>query len=92
MPMFVYHLRADGSSVIETTAGGGAHRDAGEWRLNRDGTFSLLTSCPPAPEFGIGEPQLDEERSFVAALADGRLVMWNGDGSLLLVLSRQRSK
>jgi hypothetical protein len=90
--MFVYHLREDGSSVIETTAGRGRHRNTGEWRLNRDGTFSLLTWCPPDPEFGIDKAQLDEERSFVAALADGRLVMWNGDGSLLLVLSRQRSK
>jgi hypothetical protein len=91
-PLFVYHLREDGSSIIETTAGGGTHRNTGEWRLNRDGTFSLLTWCQPDPEFGIDKPQLDEERSFVAALADGRLVMWNGDGSLLLVLSRQRSK
>ncbi len=90
--MFVYHLRADGSSLIETTAGGGTHRDTGEWRLNRDGTFSLLTRCPPAPEFGIDEPQMEEDRRLVAALTDGRLVMWNGDGSLLLVLSRQRSQ
>jgi hypothetical protein len=94
-PMFVYHLRADGSSIVETTVGGGTggtHRDTGEWRLNRDGTFSLLTWCPPAPEFGIDEPQLEEDRRHVAALADGRLVMWNGDGSSLLVLSRKRSK
>jgi hypothetical protein len=91
-PMFVYHLHTDGSSVVETTAGDRMHRNTGEWRLNSDGTFSLLTWCPPDPEFGIDKPQLDEERNFVAALADGRLVMWNGDGSLLLVLSRQLSK
>jgi hypothetical protein len=90
-PMFVYHLRTDGSSVIETTAGGKTHQDTGKWRLNDDGMFSLLTWCPPAPEFGIDEPQLDEDRRHVAALTDGRLVMWNGDGSFLLVLC-QRSK
>jgi hypothetical protein len=91
-PRFVYHLRPDGTCVIETTVEGRTLQDTGKWRLNGDGTFSLLTLCPAAPEFGIDQPQLDEDRRHVAALADGRLVMWNGDGSLLLVLSRQRSK
>jgi hypothetical protein len=90
-PRFVYHLRADESCVIETSAGGKTHQDTGKWRLNGDGTFSLLTRCAPAPEYGINESQLDEDRRHVAALAGGRLVMWNGDGSLLLILSRRRS-
>jgi hypothetical protein len=90
-PAFVYHLRADGSCVIETTTGGKTHQNTGKWRLNEDGTFSLLLWCAPDPEFGIEEPQLDEDRRHIAALADGRLVMWNGDSSLLVILSGRRS-
>jgi hypothetical protein len=36
-----------------------------------------------------GTLTLDQSRYFLLALADGRRVLWNGDGSLLLVLSRR---
>lgn len=85
-PMFVYHLRGDGTAAIEM-AGQAEPPSAAEWRLNADGTFSLLRWCPADPEFGMPEPQLDEDRRHLAALADGRLVMWNGDGSSVLLLS-----
>jgi hypothetical protein len=90
-PLFVYHLRADGSCVIETTLGGRTHQDTGKWRLNDDGTFTLLIDCPPDPATpGLEHGAVDESRYFLLALRDGRRVLWNGDGSLLLVLSRQR--
>jgi hypothetical protein len=88
-PTFVYRLGGDGNSVVEVVGQSGT-LSAGEWRLNPDATFSLLTWCPPEPEFGIDDPQLDEDRRYVAALADGRVVMWNGDGSLVLLLAPQR--
>lgn len=91
-PICVYHLRADGSCLIDTnTAGGGTHRDAGKWRLNDDGTFTLLTDCPPDPSTpGLEQGAVDESRYFLLGLPDGRRVLWNGDGSMLLVLSARR--
>jgi hypothetical protein len=88
-PMFVYHLREDGKATIEVVAQAGL-TSVGEWRLNPDGTFSLLTRYPPDPALGIDEPQTEDDRRHVAALPGGRLVMWNGDGSLTLLLSPRR--
>ncbi len=88
VPAFVYRLGGGGDSVVEVVGQSGTP-SAGEWRLNPDATFSLLTWCPPQPEYGIDDPQLDEDRRHVAALADGRVVMWNGDGSLVLMLAPQ---
>ena len=90
-PAFVYRLGGEGDSVVEVV-GQSEKPSAGEWRLNPDATFSLLTWCPPDPEFGIDDPQLDEDRRHVAALADGRVVMWNGDGSLVLLLATQSER
>jgi hypothetical protein len=90
-PMFVYHLRREGSCVMEMTAGGRTHRDTGNWRLNGDGTFTLLTDCPPDPSTpGLEDGAVDEARYFLLGLPDGRRVLWNGDGSSLLVLSGRR--
>jgi hypothetical protein len=90
-PVFVYHLRVDGSCVIETTVGGRTHRNTGKWRLNDDGTFTLLTNCPPDPSMpGLEHGAVDESRYFLLGLPDGRRVLWNGDGSLLLLLSGRR--
>jgi len=93
VPLFAYHLEADGSCVIETTTGAGTHRDTGKWRLNEDGTLTLLINCLPDPDtLGLEQGAVDESRYFLLGLRDGRRVLWNGDGSLLLVLSRQRSR
>jgi hypothetical protein len=92
-PRFVYHLGADGGCVIETTVGGRTHRDTGKWRLNGDGTFTLLIDCPPDPSTpGLEQGAVDESRYFLLGLPDGRRVLWNGDGSLLLVLTARRSR
>jgi hypothetical protein len=90
-PLSVYHLRADGGCDIETTTGGRKHRDTGRWRLNDDGTFTLLIDCRPDPTTpGVEHGAVDESRYFLLGLPDGRRVLWDGDGSLLLVLSARR--
>jgi hypothetical protein len=92
-PRFVYHLRVDGSCVFETAVVGRTHRDTGKWRLNGDGTLSLLIDCPPDPSTpGLEQGAVDESRYFVLGLPDGRRVLWNGDGSLLFVLAGRRSQ
>jgi hypothetical protein len=85
-PAFVYHLRPDGTSEVEV-AGGEVGPTTGHWSLNPDGTFSLMTWCPPLPEVAIPEWGMEEARFHLAGLADGRRVIWDGDGSLVLVLS-----
>jgi hypothetical protein len=90
-PAFVYHLRQDGNCVIETIAEGGRHQDTGKWRLNADGTLTLVTEIPPDPSIpGLEKGAEEENKYFLLSLRDGRRVMWNGDGSLLLVLSARR--
>jgi hypothetical protein len=90
-PIVVYHLREDGKAAIEVVGQLGPP-SAGEWQFNPDGTFSMLTWCPPDPEFGIDESRPDEDRRHLAALPDGRLAMWNGDGSMVLLLSPRRER
>jgi hypothetical protein len=90
-PMFVYQLRQDGSCVIETILGGSKHQDTGKWRLNGDGTFTLLAEIPPDPSTpGLEKGAAEENKYFLLALPDGRRVIWNGDGSLVMVLSGRR--
>ena len=57
----------------------------GEWRLHPDGSYGEFCWCAPNPELGILEPTLDEEKYFIAAISDKRMVTWNGDGSWVLL-------
>ncbi len=87
-PAFIYHLRADGTCLVKTISAEKTHENSGNWRLNDDGTFSLLLTCPPDPSIpGLEHGAIDETRLFLLGLPDGRRALWNGDGSLLLVLS-----
>ena len=89
-PLVVYSLAKDGTATIQVV-GQPDLTSSDQWRLNSDGTFSILTWCPPNPRFGIIEPQLDEDRRHIAALPTGQLVAWDGDGgSLYLFSPRQR--
>jgi hypothetical protein len=83
---FAYEFREDGSAGIEVV-GQGPQPD-GEWRLNDDRTFTLSTWCAPIPQYNINEPIINEVRCHINRLPDGRFVMWNGDGSLVKLLSR----
>ena len=82
---FVYRLTADGKAVVEMT--GQPPSTENQWRLNDDGSFSMLVSVAAMPEYGLPDPTHEEERMHLAALPDGRLVLWNGDGSLVKLLS-----
>lgn len=82
----LYRLRADGQAIIEMEARPPSTRN--EWRLNGDGTFSLMVWCEALPEDGLPLPTLEEIRMHAAALENGKLLLWNGDGSLVMLLSR----
>lgn len=77
-------LRADGTycrKVLDSPIG----PSIGEWRLHPDGSYGEFCWCAPNPELGILEPTLDEEKYFIAAISDKRMVTWNGDGSWVLL-------
>jgi len=82
---FAYRLTSDGRAVIEMT--GEPASTENEWRLNEDGSFSLLVWIAAMPEYGLPDPSHEEQRMHLAALPDGRFVLWNGDSSLVQLLS-----
>lgn len=81
----VYRLSTGGRAVVESAGQPPAEND--RWRLNADGSVSWLVWCAAMPEYGLPEPTYQEQRMHAAALSDGRLVLWNGDGSLVKLLS-----
>jgi hypothetical protein len=84
----VYHLRADGSCFVRTIIGQRTFEENGRWRLNDDGTFSIFYVSPPDPSVpGLEHGGTEESRYFLLGLPDGRRVLWNGDGSLVKLLS-----
>jgi hypothetical protein len=82
----VYRFRPDGQAIIEMEGQPPSTRN--EWRLNVDGTFSLMVWCDAMPKYGLLEPGLEEDRMHLAVIEGGSLVLWNGDGSLVKMLSR----
>lgn len=58
-----------------------------KWKVER-GTFTEITWCKPMPEFGIAEGTWNYETLHCAVTDTGSVAIWNGDGSLLLLLTK----
>lgn len=58
------------------------------WELNPDGTISMFYWSDAEHSTVRGRAGHEEIRYFLRALADGKRVLWNGDGSLVLILER----
>jgi hypothetical protein len=58
-----------------------------QWQFE-DGGYFQKTWVPPMPEYDIDEPSWNCEGYRCAQTADGRIVYWNGDGSLVVTLTR----
>lgn len=89
-PLFIYHLRADGSCIIKIVNGRKKEEDNTKvrWKLNDNGTFSLFFEYPPDPSIpGFENAAIEEQRRFLLGLREGRRVLWNGDGSSVSLLS-----
>src|SRR5688500_6750540 len=71
-PTFVYRLSSTGRAVVEMPGQPPSGND--RWRLNADGSFSLLVWCAAMPEYGLPEPTHEEERMHAAVLPGGRFV------------------
>lgn len=64
-----------------------AHSRPGEWKFE-SGIYSQTTWVSPMPEYGMHEASWNEEAYHCAQTADGRIVYWNGDGSLVVTLTK----
>lgn len=81
---FDHDFRADGTCSTPISFLGPTPNT---WRIDGD-HFIKHSWCPPAPEYGIHEPMDNIETYRCALLSDGRFAYWNGDGSLVVFLTR----
>ncbi len=59
----------------------------GQWQVE-PGRYTETTWCQPMPEYGIDEGTWNPETYHCAVTDSGDVVIWNGDGSLLLLMKR----
>ena len=85
---FDHEFRADGTSEMPMAYKGPTPNT---WRIVGD-HFVDHSWSPPVPEYGINEPMDGIECYRCAALSDGRFAYWNGDGSLVVFLTRAESE
>jgi hypothetical protein len=64
-----------------------SQRKPDKWQLQHD-AYVQTTWVRPMPEYGIEKGTWNEEAYRCAQTADGQIVYWNGDGSLVVVLTR----
>lgn len=58
----------------------------GRWQP-KDDVYIQTTWVPPMPEYGIETETWNQEAYRCARTEDGRIVYWNGDSSLVVVLT-----
>lgn len=59
----------------------------GKWSIE-NGAYTETTWGAPIPEYGIHEGTWNPETYHCACTESGGIAIWNGDGSLLLLLTR----
>lgn len=63
-------------------------RPDGRWRYDPEGVLLLVEWFDPVPDVGLLEGGFAEEAHFVRQTPDGRLVVFNDDGSVVYVWER----
>lgn len=87
-PLVSYQtFRADGSSLARAMDGSWENMKD-RWELNSNRSFSLWSYVDAMPDYGIDEPTYSEERYHVLVKNQDEFVLFNGDGSLLMIYSR----
>lgn len=80
-----YNIEYLNDSTFKLSAAA-ADSKPGRWKLKGDAYFET-TWVPPMPEYGIEEESWNQEAYRCARAADGSIVYWNGDGSLVVILT-----
>ena len=87
-PFCIYEFQKNGKCTIGVV-GGAIPPGEGTWRVNPDGTFTILHVVPPDPTVtGLENGAIEEVRQHAMLLSDGRCVLWNGDASVVQVLTK----
>ena len=67
--------------------GGTSDEHSSKWKIGND-TYEVTSWCPPMPEYGMDTGSWTGEAYRCARTEDGRFVYWNGDGSLIVTLTK----
>ena len=59
-----------------------------KWQC-KEGVLIKTFWVPPMPEYGVNEASWESSSCRCALATDGRIILWNNDGSLIHVLTRQ---
>ena len=62
------------------------------WKLNEDRSFSLWSYVEAMPEYGIEQPTYSEDCYHVLMKNGEEFVLFNGDGSLVMVYARTKAQ
>lgn len=81
--------RVQWSYVFEPDGSVAVANEQWRWKLNEDGTLSLIVSLPPGPATDVAEDS--EELVFPFQAADGRIILANDDTSVVEVLTKRPS-
>ena len=81
-------FHADGAAPI-AAVDGSFNSPKDKWVLNDDGSFSCWSFVEPMPEYGITEATYSEDRYHVIVKNQDEFVLFNGDGSLIMVYLRE---
>ena len=87
-PFTYQSFRSDGSAPAKAIDGS-FDNPKDRWVLNDDIGFSLWTYVEPMPEYGIEEPTFSEDRYHVLIKDQNQFVLFNGDGSIVMVYERK---
>jgi len=81
----IYSFRADETYSTSPQPADPAHPS--RWKIERGEAMVQSSWCPPLPEVGIKKGSYSRQVYHCAWLASGRFVLWNGDSSLIQLLS-----
>ncbi len=90
-PSAVRSFLEDGTTPLKAVDGSFEYTKD-RWVLNDDGSFSIWAFVEPMPEYGIFEPMHSEDRYHVIMNGSDKFVLFNGDGSLMMLYERVSTK
>jgi hypothetical protein len=90
-PAFAYQsFLANGAAPAKAVDGTWDQKE-NRWEFNDDRSFSLLYYTQAMPEYGVEKSTYSEERFHVLLKSRDEFVLFNEDGSVIIIYARARS-